>query len=392
MRKKSFNELPEVIVILGESFILNEHHEVKMMELVQVFGKIRNVNCRHIANFIKFDLDNWIDRLQKIKNLGNTITEARYILMMGDEAGKKHWKEISNKKKKSQTEEAYIDRYGEEGKKIWKDINERRGLSAFTVSYWIEKGLLKEEAKNKVSEISKKGSKKGNLVQANQRENDYESWAKKIPTTKFYWLEQGYSEEEAIEKVTERQTTFSKEKCIEKYGEEDGLKRWEERQERWQFNLHAFNESKKKEKYSTIGKASKESILCFQPILDYLKSLNIDYYFGEDENTEFRIFVGDRWWLFDLTIPELNLCFEYNGEVFHPNPKWLENDLEKWTDWQQPYNLKKAEEVREYDLTKHRLLKESNNFDVFEIWSSVPLEKNRNFMLEIINKRLNYSD
>lgn len=391
MRKKKFYELPEVISVLGNDFKLTNEHESRILELEQIFGRIRNVNCKNVAYFVKYDLNDWVDRLEKLKLLGNTITEERYILMMGEEAGKAYWNEISNRKKNSQTENNYIAKFGEiEGKRIWSEIKMKRSISAFNVSYWIGLGYSEKEAKAKVSEIAKKGADSTNAKQAKHREIDYESWAKKMPTTKFYWIEQGYSEEEALKKVTERQTTFSKEKCIEKYGEEEGLKKWEERQVRWQFNLHAFNESNKKEKYSTIGKASKESILCFQPILDYLKSCNIDYYFGEDENTEFRIFVDDRWWLFDLTIPELNLCFEYNGEIFHPNPKWLENDLEKWTNWKQPYNLKKAEEVREFDLTKHRLLKESNNFDVFEIWSSVPLEQNRNFMLEIINNRISH--
>ncbi len=391
MRKKKFNELPEVISVLGNDFKLTVTHESQILELEQIFGRIRNVNCKNVAYFVKYDLQNWVDRLEKLKLLGNAITRDRYILMMGEEAGKEYWTEISNRKKYSQTANNYIDKFGEiEGKRIWDEIKRKRSISTFNVSYWIGLGYSEKEAKVKVSEIAKKGADSTNIKQAKQREIEYENWAKKMPNTKFYWVNQGYSEEDALKKVTERQTTFSKEKCIAKYGEIDGLKRWEERQERWQFNLHAFNESKKKEKYSTIGKASKESILCFQPILDYLKSCDIDYYFGEDENTEFRIFVDNRWWLFDLTIPELNLCFEYNGEVFHPNPKWLENDLEKWINWQQPYNLKTAEEVREYDLTKHRLLKESNNFDVFEIWSSVPLEKNRDFILKIINDRLNW--
>jgi hypothetical protein len=391
VRKKKFNELPEVISVLGNDFKLTVTHESQILELEQIFGRIRNVNCKNVAYFVKYDLQNWVDRLEKLKLLGNAITRDRYILMMGEEAGKEYWTEISNRKKYSQTANNYIDKFGEiEGKRIWDEIKRKRSISTFNVSYWIGLGYSEKEAKVKVSEIAKKGADSTNIKQAKQREIEYENWAKKMPNTKFYWVNQGYSEEDALKKVTERQTTFSKEKCIAKYGEIDGLKRWEERQERWQFNLHAFNESKKKEKYSTIGKASKESILCFQPILDYLKSCDIDYYFGEDENTEFRIFVDNRWWLFDLTIPELNLCFEYNGEVFHPNPKWLENDLEKWINWQQPYNLKTAEEVREYDLTKHRLLKESNNFDVFEIWSSVPLEKNRDFILKIINDRLNW--
>ena len=48
----------------------------------------------------------------------------------------------------------------------------------------------------------------------------------------------GMTEEEAIKQVSEYQRTFSKEKCIEKYGLELGLIKWEERQNKWQESLH----------------------------------------------------------------------------------------------------------------------------------------------------------
>jgi hypothetical protein len=51
------------------------------------------------------------------------------------------------------------------------------------------------------------------------------------------WLNLGYSEEEAKIKLSERQTTFSKEKCVAKYGEEKGLEVWKSRQEKWQESL-----------------------------------------------------------------------------------------------------------------------------------------------------------
>ncbi len=51
---------------------------------------------------------------------------------------------------------------------------------------------------------------------------------------KSYWTTRGFSEEEAKLKVIERQTTFNLEICIQKFGEEEGLKRWIARQELWQ--------------------------------------------------------------------------------------------------------------------------------------------------------------
>lgn len=45
-----------------------------------------------------------------------------------------------------------------------------------------------------------------------------------------YWLNKGYSLDEAKEKRKERQSTFTLEKCIKKYGEEEGTRIFNERQ------------------------------------------------------------------------------------------------------------------------------------------------------------------
>ena len=55
-----------------------------------------------------------------------------------------------------------------------------------------------------------------------------------VNTTQIgYWLKKGYTEKESKERIKERQLTFTLEKCIQKYGEIDGLKIWTERQKNW---------------------------------------------------------------------------------------------------------------------------------------------------------------
>lgn len=66
-----------------------------------------------------------------------------------------------------------------------------------------------------------------------------------------YWVKKGYSEEKAKIKVSERQRTFTIEKCIEKYGKEEGTKRWQERQQKWQNTL----KSKPIKEQERIGRA-----------------------------------------------------------------------------------------------------------------------------------------
>jgi hypothetical protein len=62
--------------------------------------------------------------------------------------------------------------------------------------------------------------------------------------TMAYWKNKGFTEEQATEKLSERQTTFSLDICIEKYGQEEGTKRWSERQEKWLKNYKKTNFSK----------------------------------------------------------------------------------------------------------------------------------------------------
>lgn len=78
-----------------------------------------------------------------------------------------------------------------------------------------------------------------------------------------YYLNKGMSLEEAQRALTERQRTFSLEKCIKKYGKEEGLRRWKERQTRWLETLNNKTEGEKREinmkKHSESGNVDKNS-------------------------------------------------------------------------------------------------------------------------------------
>jgi hypothetical protein len=62
-----------------------------------------------------------------------------------------------------------------------------------------------------------------------------------------YWINKGLTEDEAKIALKERQTTFSLEKCIEKYGEIEGIKRWKQRQEKWLNTLNSKSDDEKSE-------------------------------------------------------------------------------------------------------------------------------------------------
>ena len=54
-----------------------------------------------------------------------------------------------------------------------------------------------------------------------------------------YYLDQGMSQEEAVNALSNHQRTFSFDKCIEKYGYIEGYNIWKERQDKWQNTLNS---------------------------------------------------------------------------------------------------------------------------------------------------------
>ena len=148
----------------------------------------------------------------------------------------KGFKKTCSKKCQSIDNANYIKENGHCGSKsFWKEKglsdeeidNYMKSKSHFSTFYWEDKTDNPERAVSNIQ--SKNGKKYANKLKENPKkyENSF--------TTKIgYWIEKGYTESEAKEIISERQKTFSKEKCINKYGENLGLLVWEERQRKWQ--------------------------------------------------------------------------------------------------------------------------------------------------------------
>jgi len=141
--------------------------------------------------------------------------------------------------------------------------------SKYCKEFWILKGFSAEESTDLAYNETQKNRDK--LKEIRLEDPDYQkgkSW-----NSYKYWVERGLSEEEAKKQVGKLQTTFSLEKCIEKYGKEEGTKRWQERQEKWM-------KSNKKTNYS---KASQN---LFWSLIDRQKSLLSISKFATNNNGE----------------------------------------------------------------------------------------------------------
>ena len=129
-----------------------------------------------------------------------------------------------------------------------------------------------------------------------------------------YWIKKGFSEDEAKIKVSERQRTFTLEKCIEKYGEEEGTKRWQERQKKWLKNY-------KKQNFSNISQE------LFWSIYDKMKDLNLDIRFAtinenkekdtSGKNNEFLVKTKKSYVKPDFIVLNYKKVIEFDGDYWH---------------------------------------------------------------------------
>lgn len=126
-------------------------------------------------------------------------------------------------------------------------------------------------------------------------------------TTLEFYLDKGMSKDEAKVALKNRQKTFSLEKCIDKYGEEDGLKRWQARQEKWHKNF-------KKSNYSKISQD------LFRQIIKELKGVECIFaeykQIGKNNEYVFKTKFGSVYKL-DFYVPSKYKIIEFDGEYWH---------------------------------------------------------------------------
>jgi len=173
-----------------------------------------NYSIKTLCNILNEGINTrLIKRMNLLSNLKSADGKINFIIMYGYEKGYKIWKT-----KKSD--------------RIIGDKNPIHNVDVVTNPYSRDfvgyKDLSDEEIDNKIKEMKIKCKK------------SYPNYRR--TNNKQYWINKGYTEEEAIAKVRERQITFSKEKCIAKYGKTEGLKVWKERQYKWQKSLKNNND------------------------------------------------------------------------------------------------------------------------------------------------------
>jgi len=143
--------------------------------------------------------------------------------------------------------------------------------------FWIEKGLTEEESIIKAKESMDDIHKKTSII----FESNPKKYASKYNTKIEYYLKRGHSEEESLNILSERQSTFSLNKCIKGHGDKVGTKIWLKRQEKWQKSLSENGNIK--------GGYSKISQILFYDILKHFEIIERDSIFFWTKNKEHLI-------------------------------------------------------------------------------------------------------
>jgi very-short-patch-repair endonuclease len=187
-----------------------------------------------------------------------------------------------------------------------------------------------------------------------------------------YWIRLGYTEDEAIQKVSDRQKTFTKEKCIEKYGEEEGLKRWKERQINWQNTLKSkpieeqerINRSKfKNNGYSEISQK------LFLEIYEIIKNDYNEIFFAKHGNNnmfnngEYSLHDSAGFIFLDFLVKDTKKCIEFDGDYWHGEARGnkTREETRNMRIINQGYNLLHVQE-RDYKENPQKIIQECLNF------------------------------
>ena len=268
-------------------------------------------------------------------------------------------------------------RYGDQKVEEYENTfsSRKRGkiVSQFSQQYWLDNGYSQQEAVNKISAIQKQNS-------SNRTKDSYKNFSLKTKISIDHWVNIGYTVEEAeiLRNPFLLNCKNDLDSLILKYGDEIGYKKYKARCIKYTKSIKENLSSRR-----TGGYVSKESLKFFIPLYKFCRKLNIDkndIYFGISGSREF--FIKDKslpingGYFYDFCIPKLNIVVEYHGIFWHP--KNIDS-------WRNPFSsfleAKSKDEVKQ-------LLAEQFGFDYYIVWSDDNKQVKFNELCNII--RLNY--
>jgi len=247
--------------------------------------------------------------------------------------------------KSPMTVEFWTDR----GLTISEAIDKIKSQRPHNKKYWLNLGYSDSESKQLAADHqSNAGKVFSELLKKNP--SDY---AEKINTKLEYWMAKGFNKEDATEMLKNRQTTFSLDKCIEKYGKEKGQQVFYRRQKKWLASLHEnfIREGDGRSPSSQFANSIIQAICSRLQIQVPTKEKYI-----RDKSTGMA-------YSYDFTLKQKRKIIEFNGDYWHCNPAIYE------AEYFNKSKKKTAQEIWDHDQVKIELA-ERKGYQVLIIWES----------------------
>jgi hypothetical protein len=252
---------------------------------------------------------------------------------------------------------------------------DKRYSTVFCIEYWIKNGYTEKESLEKVKEVQSKNAKKRSAASYNNMEN--------YSNRSEYWVKKGYTPEESKQLTIDqiKKQSRSLEGFVYRHGLEKGASLYNK-------SIIKFKESMRDENGIWKGTCytSKESARFFMPIYKYLRKIGIErseIYWGIHSSKEYYINKGNGdIFRYDFTIPRLKIIIEYHGIAWHPIS--IEDDgVFRYIG---EFFGKNREDAYLKDKYKEEVARD-NGFKIFSVWS---IETNKEYkVLKFIEESIN---
>lgn len=221
--------------------------------------------------------------------------------------------------------------------------------------------------------IEKYGEEEGSAI--------WENYCKRqAETNTFEYKHKKYGMNKLEFEEYNRSRAVTKTNLIKKYGEQEGLRKWNEYVEKqkitksWDYMVEKFGEEKAREinlrkinvRYNfknsdkVIG-VSKVSQKFFNEI-DILISKKYETFYA-NKNKEQMFIVNGKFCSLDYYIPELKICVEFNGSCYHGDYRvFNDNDICN------PFSELTAKQLREKDQERYKALEKEYGIRTFVVW------------------------
>ncbi len=321
--------------ISGKSFLTKKSKNEQLMVcescLIKKYPEYNNKNKSKVFNTISY-ITRYAFNITDLSNYDRGFTKIIAIKRYGEEEGLKRWEIYCNKQGNKNTLKYKNEKFG------WSEEQ----FDLFNKS----RAITLDNLIQKYGEVN--GLKKWNIYIEKQKTTK----SKEYMINKF-----GIEKTEIINK----QKGLTLENYIRKYGKEYGTIKY----------LDYINKAK-----SYYSKISQE---CFRKIDEYFNKKYTTYF--EEKTKEFGLITSIGYKKLDYYIKELNINIEFNGDRFHANPLFYDDN-----DTPNPFSDISASKIWENDKIRSEVLKNEFNIETITIWESE--YKNNDIINLLKNKKL----